>query len=266
MADTYPTSPELIPEQKNIPSRVPWSPFLAVLYVIFIFVISQILALLLLQLFYAMHLLTEGGDVSKALENSVSAQFTFTVLAETISIGAVYIFVKCYHLPLSIIGLRKPRWSDIAYGLAAVIPYYILYLLTVGVVSSLVTGLDVNQQQQIGFNNVHGMGPLIMTFISLAILPPLAEEIMVRGFLYSSLKKALPIIPAVILTSLIFAAAHLPEGGAAGPLYIAALDTFVLSLVLIYLREKTGSLWSSITLHGIKNGIAFAALFLVHVR
>jgi len=58
----------------------------------------------------------------------------------------------------------------------------------------------------------------------------------------------------------------LPEGGAAGPLYIAALDTFILSLVLIYLREKTGSLWASITLHAVKNGVAFMALFVLHPR
>jgi membrane protease YdiL (CAAX protease family) len=150
--------------------------------------------------------------------------------------------------------------------LAAVPFYFVLYLLSVGLISHFVPGLNVNQQQQIGFNNVHGAAPLVMTFISLVVLPPLAEEIMVRGFLYSSLKKALPTASAVIVTSALFASAHLPEGGAAGPLYIAALDTFVLSLVLIYLREKTGSLWASITLHAIKNGIAFVALFVFSAR
>jgi membrane protease YdiL (CAAX protease family) len=106
---------------------------------------------------------------------------------------------------------------------------------------------------------------LTLTFVSLVILPPITEEILVRGFLYSSLKKALPLIWAALLTSAMFAIAHLPEGGASGPLYIAALDTFVLSLVLIYLREKTGGLWASITLHAIKNGVAFAALFILHL-
>jgi membrane protease YdiL (CAAX protease family) len=86
---------------------------------------------------------------------------------------------------------------------------------------------------------------------------------MMRGFLYSSLKKAMPVGLAAVSVSLLFAAAHLPEGGAAGPLYIAAIDTFILSLVLVYLREKTGSLWASITLHALKNGIAFVALFVV---
>ena len=47
---------------------------------------------------------------------------------------------------------------------------------------------------------------------------------------------------------------------------LAAATAFVLSLVLIYLREKTGSLWASITLHAIKNGVAFVALFALHGR
>ncbi len=89
---------------------------------------------------------------------------------------------------------------------------------------------------------------------------------MVRGFLYSTLKKAMPLFGAVVLTSAIFASAHLPEGGAAGPLWIGALDTFVLSLFLIYLREKTNGLWASMTLHAVKNGVAFVALFVLHVK
>ncbi len=200
------------------------------------------------------------------VNNSVPFQFAFILAAELLTIGAIYGFVHRYKFSMRGIGLRRPRWSDLGYGLAMVVPYYVLYLLTVGVVSHFVKGLNVDQPQDIGFNNVHGSAALALTFISLVILPPITEEIMVRGFLYSSLRKVMRLAPAVILTSAIFAAAHLPEGGAAGPLYIAALDTFVLSLVLIYLREKTGGLWASITLHAIKNGIAFTALFVLHTH
>ncbi len=76
----------------------------------------------------------------------------------------------------------------------------------------------------------------------------------------------MPIAGAVVGTCILFAIGHLPAGGDAGPLYIAAIDTFVLSLVLIYLREKTGGLWSSMLLHAIKNGVAFTALFVLHAR
>ena len=242
-----------------------WNPWGGVIFVLLVFFGSQLLGGLLVSVYpYAKH--WSGQQADDWLNNSVNAQFVYIVATGVLVVTALYLFLRRRKLGLTAIGLRRPRWSDPAYGLAAVVPYFVLYLLTVGVVSRLVPSLNVNQHQQLGFNNVHGGGQLLLTFISLVVLPPIIEEIMVRGFLYSSLKKAVPVVWAVILTSGIFAAAHLPEGGAAGPLYIAALDTFVLSLVLIYLREKTGGLWASMTLHAIKNGVAFAALFAFHLR
>ena len=39
------------------------------------------------------------------------------------------------------------------------------------------------------------------------------------------------------------------------------IDTFILSLTLIWLREKTGRLYASMGLHGLKNFIAFIQLY-----
>jgi membrane protease YdiL (CAAX protease family) len=231
--------------------------------VLILFISSQIFAGSVVSLYGAA---THHNNLQQWLANSIQAQFWYILLAETLTIAGVIGFSKLFFSGIAYIGLRRPRWSDLAYGLAAVLPYYLLYVLTVGVVSNFVKGLNVNQAQEIGFTNAHGILPLVLTFASLAILPPLAEEILVRGLLYTSLKKAMPLFWAVVVTSALFAAAHLSEGGAAGPLYIGALDTFVLSLVLIYLREKTGSLWSSITLHAVKNSVAFVALFVLHAR
>jgi membrane protease YdiL (CAAX protease family) len=247
------------------PATVPWNPWWAVLFIVIVYYGSQIIGGVLISV-YPLLKHWSHAQATDWLNNSVGAQFAFILVAEASAIGVIYLFLRFYKRSFADIGLRRPRWLDPLYGLAAVPAYLVLYILSVGVISHFVPGLNVNQQQQIGFNNVHGTTQLMLTFISLVVLPPLAEEIMIRGFLYSSLKKALPTTGAVVVTSVIFASAHLPEGGAAGPLYIAALDTFILSLVLIYLREKTGSLWASITLHAIKNGIAFVALFALHAR
>lgn len=246
-------------------SRVPWNPWLGLLFVAIIYYLSQFIGAIAVLIYPRLQHWSHARSVDW-LNNSTIAQFFFVLVVELCMLGALYLFLRRYRSSFATIGLKRPRWRDLLYGLAAVPLYYIIYLLTVGLVSHFVPGLNIDQQQQIGFNDVHGAIPLILTFISLVILPPLAEEIMIRGFLYSSLKKAMPTIAAVISTSLIFAAAHLPEGGATGPLYIAALDTFILSLVLIYLREKTGSLWSSITLHAFKNGVAFVSLFILKVH
>jgi|SRR5579884_1321907 len=245
--------------------KLPWNAFWGIVFAVIAFYVSQLIAGILLSLYPALRHWS-GSQATDWLNNSVAAQFLFVLIAEVLVVAAVYLFLRRHRTGFASIGLKKPRLSDPAWGLAAVPAYFVLYLLTVGVVSHYVPGLNINQQQQIGFNNVHGTGPLALTFISLVILPPIAEEIMMRGFVYTTLKRALRLWPAVILTSLIFAVAHLPEGGSSGPLYIAALDTFVLSLVLIYLREKTGNLWASITLHALKNAVAFAALFVIHAR
>jgi membrane protease YdiL (CAAX protease family) len=86
-----------------------------------------------------------------------------------------------------------------------------------------------------------------------------------RGYLYGSLRKAFSKLNAALITSVIFASAHLEFGSGAPLLWIAALDTFVLSLFLVGLHEKTGSLWAGMLVHGAKNAIAFAALFIFHL-
>jgi len=259
------TTPTDSPTTSRI-ARVPWNPVVGVIFLVLVFFLSQGFAEIPLSIYVSLkHWSTAAAN--DWLSNSVPAQFAFILLVEVLCIGAIYLFVrKFYNKPLSLIGLKRPTWMDPLYGLAMVVPYFVLYGLTVGVASYLLPSLNVEQHQDIGFTSVHGTGPLVLTFISLVVLPPLAEEIMVRGFLYSTLKKSMKTIWAVLLTSALFAIAHLGEGGSGGLLWIGALDTFVLSLALIYLREKTGSLWASITLHAIKNGIAYVSLFLAHSR
>lgn len=246
------------------PPLLPWPPLLAVVYVIIIFFSAQFLASLVVYL-YPLSRHWSMLQASNWLSNSVAGQFSFVLIAESLTVAAVYGWLWKFKSNFGAIGLKRPRLRDLAYGLLAAPLYYLLYALLLSIATKYFS-INVNQQQNIGFDNVHGSWPLILTFISLVILAPIAEEILMRGMMYTSLKKLLRPLWAAILTSLIFAAAHLPEGGSGGPLWVAAIDTFTLSLVLCYLRDKTGSLWSAITLHSLKNTVAFAALFLLKLH
>jgi len=94
------------------------------------------------------------------------------------------------------------------------------------------------------------------------VLPPLAEETLFRGFLYTGLRKRWSFVWTTAMVSLLFASLHLFEGSG-GLLWIAGIDTFLLSLVLCYLREKTGNLWAGIIIHILKNGLAFIFLYVL---
>lgn len=81
----------------------------------------------------------------------------------------------------------------------------------------------------------------IMAWITAVLMAPVLEEIVFRGLMYSRLKKGLPVVAAVIITSLVFGIVH----GA----IIWAIYTFIFSLLLIWVFERFQSLTACILLH-----------------
>jgi len=195
------------------------------------------------------------------LTNNTGAQFLFIAIVEALTLFALRKFLKARQANFKNLGLNRPRLIYIAHALSGFAIYFVMYIAGLVIASKLVPGLNIEQKQELGFSTAtHGSG-LWLIFLSLVILPPITEEIVVRGFLYGGLSTKLTPSSAAIIASLLFAAAHLAEGGKGGLLWVAAIDTFILSMVLCYLREKTGSLWPSIGVHLLKNGLAFVLLF-----
>jgi uncharacterized protein len=250
--------------KKIIKKKLGYGAFAAVVVTIFAYIFSQFLA----AIFLGFWVRATGGDIETSLSNmssSTELQFAFFVIVEAITLYIIWWFLKSRGNSWKDIGLaRKPRKQDILPALA-VFGVYFVFLIIVTTIISGITGINTEQEQQIGFDNAKTAIQLGMVFISLVILPPLVEEIVVRGFLYTGLKKKFKQNIAAVLTSLLFGIAHLQLGSGEPPLWIAAIDTVILSMFLIYLREKTGALWSGMLVHAIKNGLAFVFLFVVHI-
>jgi membrane protease YdiL (CAAX protease family) len=238
---------------------------LALLSTVVLFYMAEIIGGLVVSLYPALRHWS-NGQANSWLTNSVGAQFFYGLIADGLIVAGVALMLRWFSWQWSTIGLKRPKVRHIVYGILAIVPYYVVYIIAVAILSTLIPALNVNQTQQIGYNSVHNLLPLMLAFISLVVVPPLAEEIVTRGFLYTGLRKWLPKIASALVVSLLFGAAHLAEGGSVGPLWIGAIDTFILSLVLVFLREKTGNLWAGITLHALKNGVAFVSLFIIAGR
>lgn len=177
--------------------------------------------------------------------------------------GALAWFIKWRGATLRSIGWRGLKGRDIAYMCIGFLVYFVASAIVLHLASSVLPDLNLDQQQDTGFQNATGGLNLWLTFISLVVLPPLVEESVFRGFVFGGLKNKLPVVWAAVGTSLLFAVAHLQFGSGKPLLWVAALDTFTLSLVLCWLRQKTGGLWAGILVHALKNGLAFFVLFIV---
>lgn len=241
-------------------NAITWGPLAAISVTIIIYFVTQVIgSFAVLGLAWM-----KGYNDAQIVEWSkgVIPQFIYILTVSLMSLGLLAFFLHRRKANFKTIGLVKPKWRDLGWSFIGFAIYFPTLILTSVIVRAWFPQINLDQEQQIGFQGAAGAWPLLLTFISLVILPPLVEEIMARGFLYSGLKSRLPRIWAVIITSIIFAVAHLQFDSGAPLLWSAAIDTFILSLVLIYVREKTNSLWASIGLHMIKNGIAFTALFI----
>jgi membrane protease YdiL (CAAX protease family) len=244
------------------PDSITWGPWASVLLVVGSFIAATLIAQFALSI-YPLSQHWGSQQTQDWLDNSIVVQFFYTLIAYALIALPIVWFMRLKGVSLHTFGVKRFRFRDIRPALLAFPIYFVTYGILLGVLSNLIPELNVDQKQQIGFTNAQGAG-LILTFISLAVIPPVVEEFVMRGFLYTSLRAKLRLPGAVIITSLLFAAGHLQFGSGAPLLWVAALDTFVLSLFLIYLRVKTGSLWASILLHSLKNSLAFLYLFVIH--
>jgi len=238
-----------------------YKPVATVLLTIAVFLVPQFIAVILVSVYPSIKGWSEEQSISW-LSNSTTAQFLVRLLVALITINAVLYLIKKARAKPARIGLVRPRLRDIGYALVAYGLYFATYIVLISATDKLFPSINLNQEQDIGFDKVVSQLHLFMAFFSLVILPPLWEEIVFRGFMFTSLRAKMRLRWAIIITSILFAVVHLQIGNGEPLLWVAAIDTFVLSCYLCYLREKTGSLWAPMLLHAAKNSIAFYFLFI----
>lgn len=218
----------------------PYEPPQTIAITVLIFFGAQLLAAII---FSFLLIFARGSEAvsDPSLPNDPWLTFGFVVLVEAVTLWLLWWFLKRRNLSLKWLGLDKPTAKYAAYASLGFVVYFMAYILVVVLAKLAVPGLDLEKEQEIGFSTASRGIELLPVFVSLVILPPVVEEIVARGFLFGGLRSKLAFWPAAAITSVMFAAAHLNQASE-GLLWVAAIDTFVLSIILCYLREKTGSL------------------------
>lgn len=101
------------------------------------------------------------------------------------------------------------------------------------------------------------VGSPVVLILTVAVAAPIFEELVFRGFMYSGFERSLGAVPAVLLTSAIFAMMHVQYN------HYELLHIFVLGLVLAWARMRTQSLWTPIAMHAVNNGLAIMTVLAI---
>lgn len=241
-----------------------WAPIQTLFLTVAVYLSSQVAASFIILTVPLLFGVT-NASLEQWLDGSVG-QFFFILLVEGAVLLLLWRLLRVKKRSFKDIGMIRPKFGDLGMAVMGFGIYFLLYVVIAVLAKAIFPSINFEQEQQVGFETARANWELILVFFSLVIMPPVVEEILARGFLYTGLKTKWPKWLAVIVTSAMFAIAHLQFGSGAPLLWVAAIDTFILSLVLIYLREKTGSLGAPIALHMLKNFIAFMLLFVFKVR
>ena len=122
-------------------------------------------------------------------------------------------------------------------------------MLCVGALAQQLMGARAEEQELVQFftraASRHDFMRVILTMMFGVLLAPAAEEFIFRGYIYGTLKKYTGLVPALVFTSLLFAAIHVNLSSLPG--------LFVLAVCLTVAYETTGSLLVAMAMHALFN-------------
>jgi len=177
---------------------------------------------------------------------SISFQFIIAGIVTAFVIGRIR--------PVEWLGLRWAgwRWSFLIAPAAVLLMWLFFWGLQAIGFMRWIESLGVETVQDTVKILQDSNNPAVLGLMAFAavIAAPFCEEIVFRGYLYSATKRFAGPWAAGICSALVFAAAH---GSIA-----ALLPLFVFGCVLVFVYEKTGSLWAPITVHFCFNGATVA--------
>jgi membrane protease YdiL (CAAX protease family) len=93
----------------------------------------------------------------------------------------------------------------------------------------------------------------LLLFVLAVVLAPITEELMFRGWIYTSLRFSFGLWPAILVSAALFGGAHYEDT------HLYALAVFPVGIALAAIRERTGSVKASMLFHAVNNFIAFCA-------
>lgn len=209
------------------------------------------------------------GDFVRAFASDFLVNWLATPFGSAVLSMIVYALIACVVI-LPYILLKLPRksilrrlgmtkfeplpmfvWALFAWGLSMVATTIVVFVL----VALNVPGLQLDQKQEIGFENLSSIGEYVAAFFVLVVLAPLFEEIIFRGYLQKRLRETRGVVFSIVFSSLIFAVLHFQLN--------VIISVFVLSLFIGYLREKFDSIWPGVMVHALRNGLAYMLLFIL---
>ncbi len=210
----------------------------ALLYLVFAYSFSFVVAIL-----------SKFFKPLQVIFSDLTATYAFDAITSVLSLGLpfllVYLILRRKKLVKSLPYEKPMNMESTKYLTMLSIPVMVFSSIIINYISAifqLILGVEFNSNMN--DTKLSGFGSVLVIFISVAVVPAIMEEFVVRGVVLQPLRK-FGDKSAIIISALFFSMLH------GNMLQIPY--TFVGGLILGYLAVKTKSLWPPMVLHFVNN-------------
>jgi len=230
----------LPPDRAALPGWPWWAPFAAFLLTIAIAVAGATLVAVVAEVF--------GVDVDP--DDPPSGVTIAGVIVQDIAL-----VVSAFVLARATAGAPRPAQFGlrrVALGLAArwtLVAWIAFFVISAAWAAALNIQEEDDLPQELGADE--STLALVVVSVLVTVVAPVTEELFFRGFMFTALRRAWGLIPAVLATGVAFGAVH---AGSSEPEFLVPLGVFGAALCLLYWR--TNSLLPCIVLHALNNSLA----------
>lgn len=173
------------------------------------------------------------------------------LLLEMIYLVPVILIFAFRRIHLRHLGFGKFTLNVMGIGCGLLVAAYMIILVH----NMLLYVLGVDTQGDQIFELLGQLESPVWFFVTGAVVAPLVEEIFFRGFLFQGFRQKYGWVVGILLSSFLFAAAHLDP--------VSFIPTFVLGCVLAFVYHQSNSLWPPIIFHAAINSFSLLAVYVM---
>lgn len=219
----------------------------AIAYFVLYFGVTMILQMLLSIVFMAIGVANGLNEESLIMEFAYNNILGMTVISGILTVGVLYLVFKLRKKQV------KQEWKLNRFKiknvvLASVIAFSFSFLFALCTYNVPMENSIMISKSVDFYNERVPLFGTIMMVANLLVIAPIAEEIALRGIVYTRAEKTTNAVTAIIVSSILFGLMHFMAGG-----IVLVIGATLMALIFGYIFYKFKSLWVCIIAHAVAN-------------
>ena len=176
-----------------------------------------------------------------------------TILYGSLCLAGWWFCIRRHGAGPSDAGLEWVGWGPVLLMMPGTFGLLLVNAAVFAAIDAVAGDVPTARDQVLGEQTVLPASDLGWLILVAVIIAPFAEEFLLRGLLYRYVRAARGALVAMVISSLVWAAAHF--------IPVLILAFFVFGMIEAFVAERYKSLYPAIALHALYNGVLVIGLY-----